>query len=116
MARRHLDHILSDDRLTNGLHDPEARILVEWLVACAERWADQQVAEERLHAAVQRLCRRARSIGLFVRLWCHRDLRGAACQLAATERFPWPLPSDAVDPCDLMANILAWEDGCNTAL
>ena len=34
---------------------------------------------------------------------------GAACQLAATERFPWPFPPPDADACDLMIDILAWE-------
>ena len=31
-----LHHILSDERLTNGMGDEEARVLVEWLVEQAE--------------------------------------------------------------------------------
>jgi hypothetical protein len=30
-------------------------------------------------------------------------------QLAAVERFPWPLPTTGRDPCDLMQTILHWE-------
>lgn len=114
VAKRFLTTIL-DDRLTDGLHDPEARILVEWLVACAERWSDRGLEEECLLSEIQRLCRRARAIVAFVRLWCHQQCHGSACQLAATERFPWPLPSTQMDPCDLMSNILAWEEGCSAA-
>jgi len=103
--------ILDDDRLTYGLHDPEARVLVEWLVARTENWADQGMTAESLPASVARLCRRARAIALFVRLWCHQSSPGAAGQLAATERFSWPLPPAGVDPCELMLTILAWETG-----
>lgn len=109
VAMNVLSCILDDDRLTNGLHDPEARILIEWLVARTEQWADQGMPAELLPAAVGRMCRRARSIGLFVRLWCHQQAHGAAGQLAATERFSWPLPPAIVDPCELMLTILAWE-------
>ena len=106
-----LNCILDDDRLTHGLHDPEARVLVEWLVARAEQWGedDGKMPAESLALALKRICLRARSIALFVRLWCHQCSHGAAGQLAATERFSWPLPPAGVDPCELMVTILAWE-------
>lgn len=107
--RRYLDPILRDERLTRGLHDPEARILVEWLVGCAEDLARRQDSSDSLAALFHRLVKRARSIGLFVKLWCHLRSHAAACQLAATERFTWPLPPADMDPCDLMTAILACE-------
>src|SRR6266545_3556023 len=99
--------ILDDEALTRGLGDPEARVLVEWLVEQAERSA-RTAPEEQVRAVVSRLCRRARSIGRFVHLWCQPGERGAACQLAAVERFHWPLPATPLDPFDLMQTILAW--------
>jgi hypothetical protein len=97
--------ILHDEGLTRGLGDAEARALIEWLVQRAEeRHAQDGAAED-----VARLCRRARAIARFVWLWCHRRAFGAACQLAATERFTWPLPSAPADPYELMADILFWE-------
>jgi hypothetical protein len=110
-----LNRILGDERLTHGLYDPEARILVEWLVARTEQWADRGMSAETLTGEVERMCRRARSLVLFVRLWCHERSPGAAGQLAATERFSWPLPTTLVDPCELMLTILAWEAGCSSA-
>jgi hypothetical protein len=102
-------HILRDDNLTRGLGDVEARMLVEWLVDWAELLADvtetEEAAWERLHG----LCRRARAIGRFVVLWAEPPSRGAATQLAAAERFTWPLPSDPVDSGELMGQILDWE-------
>ena len=71
--------------------------------------AGEGFREDLLQLEVQRLCRRARSISLFVQLWCHQESRAAANQLAATEQFPWPLPATEMDPCDLMADILSWE-------
>jgi hypothetical protein len=114
VTKKVLNRILADDRLTHGLHDPEARILVEWLVARTELWADQGMPADSLGKAVERMCRRARACALFVRLWCHQCSPGAAGQLAAAERFSWPLPVTAgVDPCELMLTILAWEAGCS---
>jgi hypothetical protein len=104
-----LNHILDNDALTRGLGDPEARILVEWLVDQAERLAGGVGTESAGIAEVQRLCRRARGISQFVKLWCHGRERGAAVQLAAAERFTWPLPTRADDPCELMHSILTWE-------
>jgi hypothetical protein len=104
-----LNHILEDDALTRGLGDPEARILVEWLVERTERLA--QVARDESEAAVEvkGLCRRARGIRRFVSLWCYSRDRRAAMQLAASERFSWPLPASKVDPCELMHVILVSE-------
>ncbi len=104
-----LGPILRNDALTRGLADPEARMLVEWLVDQAERLARVMTTEGAALTEVQRLCRRARAIGCFVSLWCHRRERGAAIQLAGAERFPWPLPSHGVDPCELMSHILGCE-------
>lgn len=100
--------ILGDDNLTRGLGDAEARILVEWLVERAEA---HHVSAGADHARCQvlDLCRRARAISRFVSLWCHQHSHGAACQLAATQRFAFPLPCTDVDPCDLMLDILEWE-------
>jgi hypothetical protein len=104
-----LSPILDDDALTRGLGDAEARVLIEWLVEQAEGLAGQAATEEMAHEEVSRLCRRARSLGRFVSLWNHQADRAAANQLAATERFAWPLPTGRCDPCDLMQMILRWE-------
>jgi hypothetical protein len=102
-----LSHILDDEALTRGLGDAEARVLVEWLVEQVEGWEARGADAD---AAVQCLCRRARALSRFVLLWCGRRDRGAAIQLAAVERFTWPLPDDAdADPCELMQTILGWE-------
>jgi len=98
--------ILDDEGLTRGLADPEARMLIDWLVDRAERIHEQHPSTA--PKEVVSLCRRARSITRFVSLWSE-DKRSAACQLAATEQFAWPLPAGPVDPCDLMESILSWE-------
>jgi hypothetical protein len=108
LAKPLLGDILRDDSLTRGLGDPEARVLVEWLVEQADGLAGRPVPEAA--AAVRRLCRRGRAIACFVRLWCYERSRGSAIQLAAAERFGWPLPTQrAADPCEMMQEILAWE-------
>ncbi|GIW81808.1 MAG: hypothetical protein KatS3mg105_3615 [Gemmatales bacterium] len=110
LGRALLRHILDNDRLTRGLADPEARILIEWLVEQAELIADETLSEKGAEEQVRQRCRRARGIAQFVRLWCHEKERGAACQLAAAERFSWPLPTtDVTDPCELMHSILEKE-------
>ena len=106
MADTLLIPILDDEGLTRGLADPEARMLIDWLVDRAEKINDEHPS--RAPKEVVSLCRRARSITRFVALWTE-EKRSAACQLAATEQFAWPLPSGTVDPCDLMESILAWE-------
>lgn len=103
-----LHHILSDEGLTRGLGDAEARVLVEWLVEQAEDLM-KQANEKEAANAVTWLCRRGRALSCFVRLWCVERTRGAAGQLAAAERFAWPLPPAGADPCDLMQSIVSWE-------
>lgn len=108
-ARPFVDYILACEALTRGLGDAEARVLIEWLVDEVERMAEEALAESLAWQEVERLCRRMRAIGRFVGLWCHRATRGAAHQLAAAERFAWPLPGADMEPSQLMATILEWE-------
>ena len=100
--------ILDDELLVRGLGDPEARVLVEWLVERTEELAEE-TDRDLIQGDVYALCKRGRAIGRFVQLWCHDQAWGAASQLAAVERFQWPLPSSEQDPCILMINILKWE-------
>lgn len=108
LSRSMLNRIVRDEALVRGLGDAEARVLVEWLVERAEQRADDQ-EESAAAAIIQGLCRRGRAIGRFVFLWCYQQSQGAAAQLAAVERFAWPLPTDLIDPCILMQDVLAWE-------
>jgi hypothetical protein len=109
LARPLLSQVLDNEAVTRGLGDPEARILVEWLVERAERLAESTMDEAAARRRLGVLCQRARAIRHFVELWCHQRQRGAAGQLAAAERFTWPLPGASVDPCELMQHILDWE-------
>lgn len=103
-----LQPILGDDTLTRGLGDAEARVLVEWLVERAEE-LDQSLPALTADQAMSRIFRKARGIARFVRLWCLDLDHGGANQLAVTERFGWPWPTDHLDPCELMQDILTWE-------
>jgi hypothetical protein len=107
--------ILADDALTRGLGDPEARVLVEWLVEWVERLAVQVADATALRARLDYLHRRGRALARFVLWWGEPRSRPAAVQLAAVERFGWPLPPPDVDPCDLMQQLVAWEDGAAVA-
>src|SRR5438874_13794312 len=81
-----LRRVLRDEALTRGLGDIEARMLVEWVADWTELLAEAARNEDDAWACVQRLCRRGRAISRFVQLWEHPDSRGAASQLAASER------------------------------
>jgi hypothetical protein len=109
VSKEILRPILANEAITRGLGDPEARVLIEWLVGQAEKTEHQGQSSKEAIASVERLCRRARAISRFVTLWGHPRERGGAYQLAATELFPWPLPTTDVDPCELMIDILAYE-------
>lgn len=101
--------VLRDEGLTRGLGDAEARVLVEWLVEQTEQLS-ATVPTEEAGRQVRLLCRRGRAVAHFVRLWCGEGARGAAAQLAASERFSWPFPEGDVDPCELMQSIVFWEN------
>lgn len=113
MADRHdalIRGIARDESLTRGLGDVEARMLVEWVVDWAELLSDAARTTDDATRLVNRLSRRGRAISRFVQLWCQPRQRAAATQLAATERFTWPLPSEnRVTAPDLMEHILNWE-------
>src|SRR5438874_2853993 len=98
--------IVRDESLTRGLGDVEARMLVEWVVDWAELLAGAARTDADAAELLARLCRRGKAIGHFVHLWDDPRTRGAAAQLAAVERFAWPLPAARVDPPDLMHDIL----------
>jgi hypothetical protein len=104
-----LSHILHNDALTRGLGDAEARALVEWTVDQAERLAESTVSEQSAGHKVMGLCRRCRAIGRFVTLWSEPESRGAAAQLAASERFNWPFPPPDADSYEILHAILSWE-------
>jgi hypothetical protein len=106
-----LNRVLDDEAITRGLGDAEARVLVEWLVERTERLEDDDGSDLDADLEVQRLCRQARAVARFVQLWCHQRACGAALQLAAVERFGWPLPDEIdVDAYDLMQAIVEWEE------
>ncbi len=111
LAKAFLSDILEDEALTRGLGDPEARLLIEWLVEQADQLGVDHAEADEIGQGIKRLCRRARAFGLFVQLWCYRRERGAAIQLSAAERFTWPLPSALAEPLDVMQVILAAEAG-----
>ncbi|MCS7021044.1 MAG: hypothetical protein NZU63_04335 [Gemmataceae bacterium] len=105
-----LRHILHDETLTRGLGDIEARMLIEWITDWAQLLVEAARCEADAWNCIHRLCRRARAIARFVQLWSQPASRGAAAQLAATERFRWPLPNQPLEPPDLMHHILTWEN------
>jgi hypothetical protein len=104
-----VDWVLRDEGITRGLDDPEARLLIDWLVETAETlagWAERR----RASAEFPQVLRRCRGLKRFVILWCYERDQGAAAQLAQAEGFLWPLPRpDEVDPCHLLERLLACE-------
>jgi hypothetical protein len=107
--------VLADEGLTRGLGDAEARVLVEWLADWADRLVSAVPDDAARRSRFDYLHRRARALARFVCWWGDERHRPAAVQLAAVERFGWPLPPPEVDPCDLMQQLVAWEDGAAAA-
>jgi hypothetical protein len=105
-----LRQILRDESITRGLGDIEGRMLIEWVVDWAELFADAANSDFEIQKITSKLCRRAKAINRFVQLWQNPNTRNGAGQLAASERFRWPLPAGPKDPVDLMEQILDWEN------
>ena len=99
-----------DESITRGLGDIEGRMLIEWVVDWAELFANAARSHSDADSLSNRLTRRAKAINRFVQLWANPSTRMGAGQLAASERFRWPLPDDAVNSVDLMEHILGWEN------
>jgi hypothetical protein len=114
LTKELLKPILTNDALTRGLGDPEARMLVEWLVDQADRLSVPEARAGQTEREVRLLCRWARGVSRFVYLWCYAESHGAACQLAASERFGWPLPATWTEPEELMEHILTHQDRCDS--
>ncbi len=108
LARAVLNPILDDEGLTRNLGDAEARVLIEWLVEEAEALHPRLDYEEAL-AEVQRLRKLGRALSRFVFLWALSGDRAGAMQLAASERFDWPLPDGPMEPWLLMHQIV-WHE------
>jgi len=92
-----IDQVMADSRLTYGLEDPEARLLVEWLVEKAEHLPESGLREDELNTAWQVYYRRAKVLRKCVQLWCYRGRPEAAIQLAASEGLAEFLPNSAVE-------------------
>lgn len=103
-----LKPVLESDNLVRGLGDLEARILIDWLAERAEELVGS-VEESKAIRAMGLLCRRAKGIVRFVRLWCKEKEYGAAQQFAALEQFTWPWPTAKISARNLMRQILEWE-------
>ena len=56
-----------------------------------------------------KLHRKAKAISKFVVLWSNDRSKGGALQLAATERFQFPIPEEDCEADEAMARILKWE-------
>ena len=104
--------IARDESLTRDLGDEEARMLIDWVTDWAGLLMEAARDEDDARKLILRLSRRGKAIGRFVKLWCDpgKKERGGASQLAAAERFAWPLPNNAIEPPDLMHHILTWEN------
>jgi hypothetical protein len=103
--------LVRNETLTRGLGDVEGRMLVDWVVGWAELLTEAAPSDTAADSLLARLLRRGRAIARFVSLWCDPSGRPAAAQLAAAERLAWPFPAaHRIDPPDVMAHILNWED------
>jgi len=109
LDRVFLRPILDDESLTRGLGDEEARLLVDWLVERAENLAASSLSETGRRERLAAVCRRARAVVRFIRLWCYEGEFGAAMQLAGAEGPAWNLPAGPEEPPDLMARLLTVE-------
>lgn len=96
--------LLGEPRLTLGLDDPEAKLLIDWAVNRASFL--HQAGKDGEETEVLHLVRVARQL---VVLWCYKNAYSAATQLAATECFESFLPAmdESDDPYFVMSSIIA---------
>lgn len=102
--------LVRDESITRGLGDEEGRMLIEWVVDWAELFTNAARNHSDAESLSNRLTRRAKAINRFVQMWSNPSTRVGASQLAASERFQWPLPDDDISAADLMEHILGWEN------
>ncbi|QVL34356.1 hypothetical protein KIH39_10750 [Telmatocola sphagniphila] len=102
--------IINDEALTRGLGDIEARMLVEWLVDWAELLEETIPDVGDANQKIGQLQKKARAISKFVVLWSDGHSKAGALQLAATERFQFPIPEEKCEADEAMARILKWEN------
>lgn len=106
-----VDRVLDAEALTAGLEDPEARLLIEWLVEQTEQIARQAASLEEARQQVEQLCHYGRTLRRFLILWCYEKNPGGAAQLAATEKFGWPLPpASEGNAFAILRHVLHWHD------
>ena len=110
VAENCIHQVMRDERITYGLADPEARVLVEWLVHKAETIPDSELQQEDQVYAWELCYRRAKVLRQFVALWCYRGRPEAAIQLAASEGMADYLPDSSVEePVDVMLSMMKQE-------
>ncbi len=110
LAANCIHQVMRDERITYGLADPEARMLVEWLVAKAEAIPETELEPADQDYAWQLCYRRAKVLRQFVALWCYRGRPDAASQLAASEGMAEYLPISSVEePVDVMLSMMRQE-------
>jgi hypothetical protein len=109
-AQACIHQVMRDGRITHGLEDPEARLLVEWLVEKAEAIPNSGLAENDQGLAWSLCYRRAKVLRQFVSLWCYRGRPEAAIQLAASEGLADYLPDSSVEEApDVMLSLMKQE-------
>lgn len=110
VAEQYIHQVMRDDRITHGLADPEARVLIEWLVNKAEVIPDTELEPQDQVYAWELCYRRAKVLRQFVSLWCYRGRPEAAIQLAASEGMADYLPDASVEePVDIMLTMMKQE-------
>lgn len=113
VAENCIHQVMRDDRITHGLADPEARVLVEWLVNKAETIPDTELESQDKIYAWELCYRRAKVLRQCVSLWCYRGRPEAAIQLAASEGMADYLPDGSVEePVDVMLSLMRQEPFC----
>lgn len=99
-----LASILRDERITQGLSDPDGKCLVGRLVEIADVLAVQNSGAS-LANALQILSKKGRLVARIVRLWSSGD-RSSAIQLAASGGLGDFIPSPTADEESLIDALL----------
>lgn len=109
-AERFLDNIRDDEGLTSGLADPEAGMLLDWLMAEVRAAASTLSEEQQVWDFVGRKKRRARLFAKTIEAASYGEDPDAVARLWSNEPLRPDLEEwDVEDPAAGMRRLIEWE-------
>lgn len=108
--KKHIERVLDDEGLTSGLADPEAKVLMDWLVHNLEAKLPRTKSDAAARELTKTEAARARRLAAIIDKICYNDDRAAAERLwnaAGRTQALNTLP--AADPVAVARQLIQWE-------